>query len=64
MNNPEKHIFCEEMGFTEVYNIIIIIIFLFWLKNTDCGCSLEPPHQGTFNKQPESAFGAEQRTIQ
>ena len=33
------HFYIVKLGFTGVY-----IIFLFLLKNIDCGYSLEPPH--------------------
>ena len=42
-----------ELGFTGVY------IFLFLLKNIDCGYSLEPPHWGGSNEYPQSMFWAE-----
>ena len=35
------------------------IIFLFLLKNIDCGYSLEPPRRGGSNEYPESMFRAE-----
>ena len=47
-----------KLGFTGVY-----IIFLFLLKNIDCGYSLEPPHWGGSNEYPQSMFWAEIRKI-
>ena len=41
-------------GFTGVY-----IIFLFLLKNIDCGYSLEPPRRGGSNDYQQSRFWAE-----
>ena len=35
------------------------LIFLFLLKNIDCGYSLEPPHWGGSDKYPQSMFWAE-----
>ena len=32
----------------------VLIFFIFLLKNIDCGYSLEPPQQGSFNKYPQS----------
>ena len=40
-----------KLGFTGVY-----IIFLFLLKNIDCGYSLEPPRRGGSNEYPQSMF--------
>ena len=37
----KPHFYIVKLGFTGVY-----IIFLFLLKNIDCGYSLEPPHRG------------------
>ena len=34
-------------------------LFLFLLKNIDCGYSLEPPHRGGSNEYPQSMFWAE-----
>ena len=46
--------YITKLGFTGVY-----IIFLFLLKNRDCGYSLEPPHRGGSNGYPQSVFWAE-----
>ena len=43
-----------KLGFTGVY-----IIFLFLLKNIDCGYPLEPPRWGGSNEYPQSMFWAE-----
>ena len=50
----EPHFYIVKLGFTGVY-----IIFLFLLKNIDCGYSLEPPRQGSSNEYPQSMFWAE-----
>ena len=34
-------------------------MFLFQLKNIDCGYSLEPPRRGSSNGYPQSMFWAE-----
>ena len=47
----EPHFYIVKLGFTGVY-----IIFLFLLKNIDCGCSLEPPRRGGSNEYPQSMF--------
>ena len=41
-----------KLGFTGVY-----IIFLFLLKNIDCGYSLEPPRRCGSNEYPQSMRG-------
>ena len=44
--DPNKsNFYMVKLGFTGVY-----IIFLFLLKNIDCGYSLEPPQQGGSNE--------------
>ena len=50
----EPHFYIVKLGFTGVY-----IIFLFLLKNIDCGYSLEPPCWGGSNEYPQSMFWAE-----
>ena len=35
------------------------LIFLFLLRNIDCGYSLEPPRRGGSNEYPQSMFWAE-----
>ena len=50
----EPHFYIVKLGFTGVY-----IIFLFLLKNIDCGYSLEPPRRGGSNEYPQSMFWAE-----
>ena len=55
-NSLKPHIYIVKLGFTGVY-----IIFLFLLKNIDCGYSLEPPRQGGSNKYPQSMFWVEQK---
>ena len=40
----------------ENFQIKIMIFFLFLLKNTDCGYSLEPPRRGGSNEYPQSMF--------
>ena len=53
--DPLKPHFCiVKLGFTGVYSI-----FLFLLKNIDCGYSLEPPRRGGSNEYPQSMFLAE-----
>ena len=39
------------------------LFFLLWLKNIDCGYSLEPPHQGGFNEHPQSMFQVKIRQL-
>ena len=51
----KPHFYIVKLGFTGVY----IIIFLFLLKNIDCGYSLEPPGRGGSNGYPQSVFWAE-----
>ena len=50
----KPHFYIVKLGFTGGY-----IIFLFLLKNIDCGHSLEPPRRGGSNEYPQSMFGAE-----
>ena len=50
----EPRFYIVKLGFTGVY-----IIFLFPLKNIDCGYSLEPPRRGGSNEYPQSMFRAE-----
>ena len=50
----KPHFYIVKLGFTGVY-----IIFLFLLKNIDCGYSLEPPRRGGSNEYPQSMFRAE-----
>ena len=50
----KPHFYIVKLGFTGVY-----IIFLFLLKNIDCGYSLEPPRRGGSNEYPQSMFWAE-----
>ena len=45
----KPHFYIVKRGFTGVD-----IIFLFLLKNIDCGYPLEPPHQGGSNEYPQS----------
>ena len=47
----KPHFYIVKLGFTGVY-----IIFLFLLRNIDCGYSLEPPHRGDSNEYPQSMF--------
>ena len=54
----KPHFHIVKLGFTGVY-----IIFLFLLKNIDCGYSLEPPRRGGSNEFPQSMFSAEIRKI-
>ena len=54
----KPHFHIVKLGFTWVY-----IIFLFLLKNIDCGNSLEPPRRGGSNEYPQSMFWAEIRKI-
>ena len=51
----KPHFYVVKLGFTGVY----IIIFLFLLKNIDCGYPLEPPRRGGSNEYPQSMFWAE-----
>ena len=39
---------------TEIFQIKILIFFIFLLKNIDCGYLLEPPQRGGSNKYPQS----------
>ena len=48
----KPHFYIVKVGFTGVHNII----FLFLLKNIDCGYSLEPPRRGGSNEYPQSMF--------
>ena len=50
----KPHFYIVKPGFTGVY-----IIFLFLLKNIDCGYSLEPLRLGGSNEYPQSMFWAE-----
>ena len=52
----KPHFHIVKLWFTGVY-----IIFLFLLKNIDCGYSLEPPRRGGSNEYPQSMFWAEIR---
>ena len=47
----------------ENFQIKNLIFFLFLLKNTDCGYSLEPPWRGGSNKYPQFMFWAEIRKL-
>ena len=47
----KPHFYIVKLGFTGVY-----IIFLFLLKNIDCGYSLEPPRRGGSNEYSQSMF--------
>ena len=38
------------------FQIKILIVFIFLLKNIDCGYSLEPPRRGGSNEYPQSTF--------
>ena len=53
----KPHLYIVKLGFTGVY-----IIFLFLLKNIDCGYSLELPRRGSSN-YPQSMFWAEIRKM-
>ena len=50
----KHHFYIAKLGFPGVY-----FIFLYLLKNIDCGYSLEPPRRGGSNKYPQSMFWAE-----
>ena len=50
----KPHFYIVKLGFTGVY-----IIFLFLLKNIDCGYTLEPPRRGGSNEYPQFMFWAE-----
>ena len=50
----KPHFYIVKLGFTGVYNI-----FLFLLKNINCGYSLEPPRRGGSNEYPESMLWTE-----
>ena len=43
----KPHFYIVKLGFTGVY-----IIFLFLLKNIECGYTLEWPHRGSSNECP------------
>ena len=47
----KPHFYIVKLGFTGVY-----IIFLFLLKNIDCGYSLEPPRRGGSNEYHNLCF--------
>ena len=47
----KPHFYIVKLGFTGEYTI-----FLFLLKNIDCGYSLEPPRRGGSNEYPQSMF--------
>ena len=47
----KPHFYIVKRGFTGVY-----IIFVFLLKNIDCGYSLELPRRGGSNEYPHSMF--------
>ena len=47
----KPHFYIVKLGFTGVY-----IIFLFLLKNIDCGYSLEPSHRGGSNEYHNLCF--------
>ena len=47
----EPHFYIVKLGFTGVY-----IIFLFLLKNIDCGYSLEPPRQAVLTSTHNICF--------
>ena len=51
----KPHFYIVKLGFTGVH----IIVFLFLLKNIDCGYSLELPQQGSSDEYPQSMFWAE-----
>ena len=50
----KPHFYIVKLGYPGVY-----IIFLYLLKNIDCGYSLEPPRRGGSNEYPQSMFWAE-----
>ena len=52
------HLYIVKLGFTGVY-----ICFFFLLRNIDYGYSLEPPHRGGFNVNPQSMLFAKIRKI-
>ena len=51
----KPHLYIVKLGFT----VVFIIVFLFLLKNIDCGYSLELPQWGGSNEHPQSMFWAE-----
>ena len=50
----KPHFYIVKLGFTGVY-----LVFLFLLKNIDCGYSLEPPWRGGSYVYPQAMFWAE-----
>ena len=60
LNITKTNLFKYTENFTtkknENFQIKIMILFLFLLKNTDCGYSLEPPRRGGSNEYPQSMF--------
>ena len=46
----KPHFYIVKLGFTGVY------LFLFLLKNIDCGYSLDMPRRGGSNEYPQSMF--------
>ena len=50
----KPHFYIIKLGFTGVY-----IIFLFLVKNVDCGYPLEPTRGGGSNEYPQSMFWGE-----
>ena len=47
----KPHFYMVKLGFTGY-----TLVFLFLLKNIDCGDSLEPPRRGGSNEYPQSMF--------
>ena len=52
MNTLENPILFREKWDFPGYTLFL----LFWLENTDCGYSLEPPHRGGSNEHLQSMF--------
>ena len=40
----------------KIFSVQILIFFLFFAQNIDCGYMLEPPRQGGSNEYPQSMF--------
>ena len=61
---PLKHYENMPMQFTEIFLALkikifgckILIFFLIFAQNIDCGYTLEPPRRGGSNEYPQSMF--------
>ena len=61
----------ENMQYTEIFSAVkienftrtILIFFLIFAQNIDCGYTLEPPRRGSSNEYPQSMFWSKIRKI-